>query len=111
MVADAGAGPAPIAQKSLTVEKIAEAIRYCLTPEAATAAAEIATKMRCENGVKEAVASFHAQLPRQMLRCDVVPDHPAAWTYSHSKGRLKLSKMAAEILVSHLMIDPGRLKM
>lgn len=110
MVAAAGAGPKPIAYKSLTVDALVEAIRYCLKPEALTAANQIAEKMRAESGVEAAVASFHANLPAHRLSCDVVPDQPAAWVYKKGRTQIRLSKVAAEILSSHLMVDFKRLQ-
>jgi hypothetical protein len=111
MVAAAGAGPKPIHHKSLTVEKLAEAIRFCLTQDTAKAAATIAAKMRSESGVKTAVASFHSHLPRDDLECDIIKGQPAVWSCSRKGQRLKLSKMAAEILSSHLKVDVGSLEM
>ncbi|KFA52308.1 hypothetical protein S40293_00619 [Stachybotrys chartarum IBT 40293] len=105
MVAAAGAGPAPIPHKSLDVDRLVEAIRYCLTPQATRAAEGIARKMRSESGVKQAVASFHANLPRETLECDIVKGQPAAWIYSRGRTHLKLSKVATEVLSSHLKID------
>ncbi|KFA74440.1 hypothetical protein S40288_08917 [Stachybotrys chartarum IBT 40288] len=111
MVAAAGAGPAPIPQKSLDVDRLVDAIQYCLTPQASKAAEEIAVKMRSESGVKQAVASFHANLPRDTLECDIVKGQPAAWGYSRGRTRLKLSKVATEVLSSHLKIDSRGLEM
>lgn len=111
MVAAAGAGPEPIPQKSLTVEKLAEAIRFCLTQGATEAAATIAAKMQSESGVKAAVASFHGHLPREDLECDIIQGQPAVWSCLRKRHRLKLSKMAAEILSSHLKVDVGSLEM
>ncbi|KAH7199347.1 hypothetical protein DER44DRAFT_871736 [Fusarium oxysporum] len=111
MVAAAGAGPEPIPQRSLTVEKLTEAIRFCLTPEASEAAATIAAKMRAESGVQAAAASFHNHLPRGDLECDIIKGQPAVWSCPRQKHRLKLSKMAAEILSSHLKVDVGSLNM
>ncbi|RSM17141.1 hypothetical protein CDV31_004034 [Fusarium ambrosium] len=110
MVAAAGAGPEPIPQKSLTVDNLVEAIRFCLTKEAAEAADKIAAKMRSEEGVKAAVASFHNHLPRDELECDIIKGQPAVWTCSKKNRRLKLSKPAGEILSSHLKIDTGSLE-
>lgn len=111
MVAAAGAGPAPIPQKSLDVDRLVDAIRYCLTPQASRAAEEIAVKMRSESGVQQAVASFHANLPRDRLECDIVKGQPAAWAYSRGRTHLKLSKVAADVLSSHLKIDSRGLEM
>ncbi|KAF4464905.1 sterol glucosyltransferase [Fusarium albosuccineum] len=81
MVAASGAGPSPIPQKQLNVENLADAIQFCLTPEAATAAAELSLRMRRENGVVTAVRSFHANLPLENLRCDILRNQPAVWLY------------------------------
>ncbi|KAL7757034.1 hypothetical protein ACKLNR_014027 [Fusarium oxysporum f. sp. zingiberi] len=110
MVANAGAGPAPIPHTELTVDKLAAAIRYCLSPQAAAAAAIIADKMSSEVGVRAAVQSFHKGLPLERIRCDVIPSEPAVWSYSKSKNPIKLSKMAAEILISTNSIDSKHLK-
>ncbi|RKK60349.1 Sterol 3-beta-glucosyltransferase UGT80B1 [Fusarium oxysporum] len=48
MVANAGAGPTPIPHAELTPDNLSEAIRYCLSQEAAAAAASIAAKMASE---------------------------------------------------------------
>lgn len=110
MVANAGAGPAPIPHRELTVDNLAAAIRYCLSPQAAAAAAIIADKMSSEVGVRAAVQSFHKGLPLERIRCDVIPSEPAVWSYSKSKNPIKLSKMAAEILISTNSIDSKHLK-
>ncbi|RKL23387.1 Sterol 3-beta-glucosyltransferase UGT80B1 [Fusarium oxysporum] len=110
MVANAGAGPAPIPHRELTVDNFAAAIRYCLSPQAASAAAIIADKMSSEVGVRAAVQSFHKGLPLERIRCDVIPSEPAVWSYSKSKNPIKLSKMAAEILISTNSIDSKHLK-
>jgi hypothetical protein len=91
MVASAGAGPKPINHKTLTSDNLAEAIRVCLSPEALTAAGKIAQKMRVEDGVREAVASFHHNLPVHALTCDLVPGEVACWYYKKGKKEVKLS--------------------
>lgn len=110
MVAAAGAGPKPIPQSSLSVDTLVDAIQFCLTPQAREAAQGIAAKMRTENGVKAAVASFHANLPVRELGCDIIKGQPAAWVYPVKNTRIRLSKVAAEVLASHLMINADRLK-
>ncbi|KAG9252370.1 uncharacterized protein F5Z01DRAFT_682551 [Emericellopsis atlantica] len=111
MVAAAGAGPSPIAQKSLDVSQLVEAIQYCLTKQAASAAERIAVQMRSEPGVQQAVKSFHSSLPRDLLECDIIKGQPAAWTYSCKRTHLKLSKAAAEVLLSHLKVEKRGLEM
>lgn len=101
MVANAGAGPRPIPHRQLNAENLAKSIRYCLSPQAVNAAQAIAAKMRAERGVKAAADSWWKQLPLERMQCDLVPGQPAAWVYDKSKRPIKLSKIAAEVLLSH----------
>lgn len=106
MVAAAGAGPSPIPQKQLNAANLAEAIRFCLRPEVSAAAQKMAAQMRSEAGVRRAVASFHANLPLERMRCDVLPRLAASWSLKTSHGRkVKLSKEAAQVLAAE-----GRVK-
>lgn len=109
MVAASGAGPSSIHHRQLTVDNLAEAIQFCLTPEAKAAAQILAWNMKKENGVTTAVRSFHANLPLEMLRCDLLPDQPASWVFSRKKKRLRLSKLAVGVLSCHLKIDVKKL--
>jgi hypothetical protein len=111
MVAAAGAGPSPIPHKELTVDVLAEGIRYCLSDRATTAASIMAAKMNAEAGVSAAVSSFHRNLPLDRLRCDLYPGQPAVWTYSRKGRKWKLSKIAAQILVAEGIIDQKNLNM
>jgi hypothetical protein len=110
MVAAAGAGPRPIPFMALNSQVLRDAIQFCLTKEAAAAAQEIASKMRPESGVETAVASFHRNLPLENLSCEILPHHPAVWLYTKSKKTIRLSKMAAEVLIQHLKVDQKNLK-
>ncbi|KAL2006865.1 hypothetical protein VTN00DRAFT_9533 [Thermoascus crustaceus] len=111
MVASTGAGPAPIPHKELTVDALTEGIRYCLSERAATAASAIAAKMDSEAGVHAAVCSFHRHLPIERLECDLCPGQPAVWSFSKNGTNIKLSKIAAEILVADGLIDKKSLTM
>ncbi|KAL3469517.1 hypothetical protein BJX99DRAFT_268156 [Aspergillus californicus] len=111
MVAAAGAGPTPIPHRRLTVDALAEGIRYCLGRQAGMAASAIAAKMQSEAGVKAAVASFHRNLPSEHLHCDLDPNLPAVWSFSKNRRKLKLSKIAAEILVADGSISAKSLTM
>lgn len=114
MIAAARAGPPPIPYRSLTPQNLAQAIRFCLMPGAAQAAVRISEKMAAETGVKSAVASFHHNLPSESMHCDILRDQPAVWTYKTTgatKKTVKLSKLAAEILITHQRIDPKKLGM
>ncbi|KAJ7489441.1 putative sterol glucosyltransferase [Mycena latifolia] len=110
MVAATGAGSKPIPHQALDARSLAQAITYCLTPEAAAAARAIASKMRSESGVKTAVASFHANLPLERLQCDIFPDRSAAWTVKKGKRKIRLSKLAAEVLIQSSSVDRKALK-
>lgn len=111
MVAAAGAGPKPIQHKSLTSRNLADAILFCLTPEAAIAAAEIAFQMKKEDGVKAAVQSFHNNLPGLEMRCELLHDQPAAWTYRKGKKDWKLSKLAVAWLSADSKLDSNAIKL
>ena len=76
-----------------------QAITFCLTPDAAAAVRTIAGKMKSESGVKTAVMSFHANLPLERLKCDILSDRPAAWKIKKGKRKILLSKLAAEVLI------------
>ncbi|KAI4738779.1 UDP-Glycosyltransferase/glycogen phosphorylase [Aureobasidium sp. EXF-12298] len=105
-------GPRPIHHKSLTAEKLGDGINFLTTPEARHSARQIAQSMLAEDGVKAAVHSFHRNLPRDTVFCDILPQLPAVWTYKvSSKQTIKLSKLAAEVLVDRLKIDPKKLGM
>ena len=112
MIQAAGAGPKPIHHESLSIDNLSEAIRFLTTPEAADSAHLIAQRMSTENGVQTAVQSFHRNLPRHTIRCDILPHLPAVWTYkTSSKHTIKLSKLAAELLNDRLKIDGKKLGM
>jgi hypothetical protein len=102
MVASCGLGPKPIPYRSLTSDNLAEAIRFCLLPKAQSAAQDVASRMSHENGVASAVASFHSNLPVNEMRCHILHSEPAVWRFKKSsKPPIRLSKIAAEVLVEH----------
>ncbi|KAK7414351.1 hypothetical protein QQX98_006793 [Neonectria punicea] len=109
MVAASGAGPFPIPQKRLNVENLSEAIKFCLTPQAAVAAAGLASRMKSESDVETAVRSFHANLPLENLQCDILRNEPASWVCKRGKKHIKLSKLAAGVLFQHLKVDPKKI--
>ncbi|GME65229.1 putative sterol glucosyltransferase [Neofusicoccum parvum] len=110
MVASAGAGPDPIPHRQMNPENLHGAIAYCLTGQARYSAEQIAEKMKAESGVKAAVESFHAHLPKD-LACDVMPDQPAAWKYKEGKRKIKLSKVAAILLEEQGKVGRKNLKL
>jgi UDP:flavonoid glycosyltransferase YjiC (YdhE family) len=67
-IAELGVGPAPIAFKYLTVEKLAKAIRRAVTdPEMHRRAAELGSRIREENGVGRAVELITGGLVQQPI--------------------------------------------
>lgn len=68
MIHAAGAGPAPIPHKTLTVDNLAEAIEFALSPPAKEAAGKMGEKIRHESGEKKGVESFHRHLPLRNMR-------------------------------------------
>lgn len=108
MVAASGAGPEPVPHQSLSALDLARGITACLLPSTKRAAMEVAGKMSQEAGVHSAVQSFHAQLQVD-LKCDVIKDEPAAWTYRDGSNLIKLSKRAAAILTRQAMLKPKNL--
>jgi hypothetical protein len=94
----------------LTPGNLADAISFCLTTEAAAAAKILAEKMRSESGVRAAVKSFYAHLPKEKLQCDLLNDRPAAWICIKGKRRLKVSKLAASVLLDQGKTSQQKLK-
>uniref|UniRef100_A0A0G4GXN1 Uncharacterized protein n=1 Tax=Chromera velia CCMP2878 TaxID=1169474 RepID=A0A0G4GXN1_9ALVE len=66
-----GAGPEPIPAAKISSKAFAEAIKICQKPETVVRAQEVAQKMSVEDGVEMGVASFHRQLPLDLLQCEV----------------------------------------
>lgn len=103
----------PIAYRELSVDKLADAIRFCRSTEAKIAAESLAVRMRQENGVEEAVRSFHCRLPKADFGCDVVPQCAARWLYTPKKSRQKSIKLSNEALLAlsqSKLIDRTRLQ-
>ena len=58
----------------------------------------IADKFRQESGVRAAVESFHAHLPQNKMKCDLIRGKVAVWKLKKGKQIFKLSSTAALIL-------------
>lgn len=110
MVATAGAGLEPIPYKSLTAQKLADAISYSLTPHATAVAQYIAEQINQESGVRAAVDSFHAHLPQTRMQCDLIPGEAAVWKLKKGKRILKLSNTAALVLKRQRRFQEKHLK-
>lgn len=100
----AGAGPPPIPFKELTAERLAEAIEEALGERTQRCAREIGENIRSEQGVRNAVQSFHRHLDIDKLKCSICPDRPAVWWLRHS--HIKLSAFAASILIHTGHVKP-----
>ena len=100
MIANSGAGPDPLPPRYMTVDTLAESIRFLMKKETSLAAEVIAERMDREQGVQAAVNSFHRHLPLETMQCDLIPDQPAVWTVKSGRKQVKLCKLAAEIAIS-----------
>ncbi|XP_031500806.1 sterol 3-beta-glucosyltransferase UGT80B1-like [Nymphaea colorata] len=65
-VHEKGVGPAPIPISELSVERLSNAINFMLDPEVKIRALELAKAIGSEDGVAEAVNSFHRHLPPEL---------------------------------------------
>ncbi|KAL8949820.1 MAG: hypothetical protein Q9222_004107 [Ikaeria aurantiellina] len=102
MIAKAGAGAKePIPYKHLNADRLAEGIKECLSPEAKANAEKLARDIEKEgDGAKNAVESFHRQLPlhgKNSMRCSMIPERVAVWEIKQAH-LLQLSALAAELL-------------
>jgi UDP:flavonoid glycosyltransferase YjiC (YdhE family) len=113
MVGNAGAGPQPVPYKHLTVEKLADGIKYCITEKARKEAERIAKDIEKEgDGAENACRAFHRGLALQgkrSMRCSILPDRPAVWQLK-STG-LQLSALAAEMLVEKGLVSWKKLRL
>ncbi|ROV89888.1 hypothetical protein VSDG_08225 [Cytospora chrysosperma] len=102
MIGKAKAGPEPVPYKSLSADKLAEGIKYCLTDEAREKAQGLAQDIAREgDGAENACAYFHKHLilsGEHSMRCSILQDKVAVWILKNTK--LRLSVLAANILVS-----------
>ncbi|RTE81520.1 hypothetical protein BHE90_003977 [Fusarium euwallaceae] len=109
MVARAGAGPDPIPHKQLTVDKLAEAINFCLKPSSLERARELASKMAAERRTDMGAQSFHQHLDVDRLRCTLVPSRPATWRIKRTQ--IRLSAFAACTLANANLLGFHDLKL
>lgn len=100
MIAKSGAGPEPLPPRCMTIDTLAESIRFLMREETSFAAEHLAERMDHEQGVQAAVNSFHRHLPLETMQCDLIPDQPAVWTIKSGRRQVKMSRLAAEIAIS-----------
>nr|POE48635.1 isoform 2 of sterol 3-beta-glucosyltransferase ugt80a2 [Quercus suber] len=109
MVARAGAGPTPIPVRSLTADKLIDAVNFCLTPESQGRAKELASMIAAEQGSDVGAQSFHHYLEVDRLRCTLAPSRTATWRVKRTKVRL--SAFAACTLANANLLDFHDLKL
>ena len=113
MVGKVGAGPEPVPYKSLTAEKLAEGIKYCLTDEAKEAAGKIAKDIELEgDGAENACQAFHKNLTlsgKNSMRCSILSDKVATWLLKDTN--LRLSPMAADLIVGEGYVSWKKLRL
>ncbi|KAJ9667711.1 hypothetical protein H2201_002246 [Coniosporium apollinis] len=114
MVAEKRAGAKKcVPYKKLNKDVLVEGIRDCLTDEAQEGVQKIADSIAKEgDGAANAVKSFHRSLPlrgERSMRCSIFEDRVAVW--SLKKSNLRLSALAAELLVEKKKIKWSNLRL
>lgn len=77
VVADDGAGPAPIAIDDLTVPALTDALLACTAPAMRERAEALGARVRADDGAQGAVDAVHRHLPLHALQCAADPHHLA----------------------------------
>ncbi|KAH7353185.1 hypothetical protein BKA66DRAFT_575527 [Pyrenochaeta sp. MPI-SDFR-AT-0127] len=108
MVAAAGAGLNPIPHKRLDASSLTKAIDVFLIDEARLAVQSLSSKMATECGVNAVVQSFHANLPLGNMQCKILPK--AVASFIHRKSSIRLSQLAARILIEKRVIKHSDVK-
>ena len=109
MCARAGAGPFPIPYKDLNSDKLANQISEALKPASLERAAELAKKIRSEDGTEGGAQSFHKQMRLETVRCNLYPQRTAVWRVKRTN--IRLSALAATVLGNEGLLDFSDLKL
>lgn len=109
IIAHVGAGPQAIPYKQLTTANLVAAIETALQSSTKDHAEAISNAMRKEEGVQNAVRSFHRHTNIEKIRCSLCPHKPAVWWVRHS--HIKLSAFAASVLMQSGHIGQHQLAM
>ncbi|KAF4445524.1 glycosyltransferase family 1 protein [Fusarium austroafricanum] len=110
-VASAGAGPSPIPYKKLEADNLNTGIKFCLRQETIDVAKRIAEQIRIERGVDAAMESFHQHLPQEIIKCGLLSDRPAVWSYPSAKQPIQPSAATTEVLIRNEMIKLRKLEL
>ncbi|KIM93473.1 hypothetical protein OIDMADRAFT_65034, partial [Oidiodendron maius Zn] len=108
MIYRAGAGPAPIAYKNLTVDLLVQQLLFALKPETLTKAQELGGKMAKEEGAETGAREFHRNMGEE-VRCSVLPSESAIWRIKRTQ--IRLSGQVATVLSRHGLLDFMDLKL
>ncbi|KAJ5213317.1 hypothetical protein N7449_000486 [Penicillium cf. viridicatum] len=73
---NAGLGPSPLREKSLSSETLVEAFQYCLRRDVKQVASRIGERIQEENGTANAVQSFYRHLQWEKVRCSDINTEP-----------------------------------
>lgn len=109
MIYKAGAGPEPVPFKKMTEETLADSISTALGPDIQIAVKEMSSKIANENGAEDAAVSFHNIINVDSMRCLILPDRIATWRMKSSD--IRLSTLAASVLIDHGIISLAQLKL
>ncbi len=109
MIARTGAGPKPIPSAKLTAEALALAITTALHPSVVECAEKLKQSIAQENGCEAGAISFHNQLRMDSLRCPLSPRNTVVWRIKRKE--IRVSALAAAVLLNEGILQPGDLKM
>lgn len=83
------------------MQRLTEALRFALSPEASLAAMALARQMKQEDGIGAAVRSFHRWLPLEKMQCQIDPSQAARWLLTlRGKPQIRVSDAAASSLLA-----------
>lgn len=109
MISKAGAGPEPVPFKKMTEDTLYNSITTALEPEIQENVKNMSEKIANEKGAEGAAASFQRQLQIDSMRCMLCPERVAIWRVK--KTNIRLSNLAASVLVEHGVLDLGAIKL
>jgi len=108
VIAKSGAGPQPIAGKSITAEQLIEAFHFVHKPTTRAAAECLRDSILQEDGCTAAVRAFHANLPLSRMYSDLEPTFAAC--YRSDKYGIQISRPIAQVLVSADVLKEAELR-
>lgn len=111
MIYRAGAGPRPVPHRQLDAQNLSEAILFCLNSDVKQAVQHMSKQMMDNDGVRNAVGSFHRHMSLRDMSCDLLPQYPATWLWTGRGQTMKLSGCAMEVLVERGIIQAGELEL